>query len=585
MTSREPCFVRLSLTAFLLRPNTLPREALSESARGDCDFYQWAAGSVTAIPDVGEILRAAQPGDIVVTVLRRLRSAPPWQRFLRDALELDVLGIGGQSVGAFVFCAVSQRETDDLRWLAWTFGSAAHSIDRRRTDARFGLLVTLNTLAEAITEGRTGAGRTPQLRTINYRTTGPFFQQTGTRAAKDIPVSAFRFDQQSDLVSGAGGHTGDQAVPVVFGGRSLSFTTEVADLPELADLAELLVARAQERRYRESYGWVDNITLVSEPDRVAALRGSLATLLVESPVPRNVDALLPDDYPEYNERAIEYVAFPRERVMTASRVNLTIDRIGQLAQRCDSAVDVLDLPLRFLDADRSEIVSATVIECVCSELVLDASVFIAYEGDFFEVEPRFVAGVDAEIREIEMSGLALPAYRGGSEPQYFEDVQQEAADRLLVVDRGLLRLGTERGGIEAADLLAPEGAIIHVKRKGKSSVLSHLFFQAGNSADVLRRSLDARSQLQELIANSDGPAELRDAVGEAFKDPTGSEVTFAVLGDWRDRDATALPLFTKISLVQAVRRIRLLGYRPTLALVSSAEDDDADPPASSHTAD
>lgn len=566
--------MRLSLTAFLLRPNTLPTAALSESARNDCEFYEWTEGSVTTIPDVSETLGAAQPGDIVVAVLRRPLNPLPWQRFLRDALELDVLGVGGQSVGAFVFCALAADGGDEVGWMAWTFGSAAHSIDRRRTDARFGLLVALNTLAEAIAAGRTGAGRTPQLRTINYRTTAPYFQQTGTRAAQDIPVAAFRFDQQSDLVSGAGGHTGDEAVPVIVGGRSVSFNTEIAGLRELSELAELLVAKGEERRYREGYAWVDNITLVSEVDRIDSLRAALADLLVETPVPRNVDALLPDDYPEYDERAIEYVAFPRERAAAASRVNLTIDRIGQLAQACDSPGDVLDVSLRFLDADQREITSASVIECVCSELIHDGSVYIAYEGDFFEVEPTFVAGIDAEVGEIEMSALVFPVYRGGSEPAYFEDVKREASDRLLVVDRALLRLGTERGGIEAADLLAREGAIVHVKRKGKSSVLSHLFFQAGNSADVLRRSPEAREQFGELIANSDGAEALRESLAATFADPTDAEVTFAILGDWRDRDATSLPLFSKISLVQAARRIRALGYRPTLALVSSVPDDD-----------
>lgn len=288
-------------------------------------------------------------------------------------------------------------------------------------------------------------------------------------------------------------------------------------------------------------------------------------------MPRNVDALLPDGYPEYNERSIEYVAFPRERVASASRLNLTIDRIGQLAQICTAPVDALDLSIRFLDGDRQEIVSASVQECLCSELVHQDAVFIAYEGDFFQVKPDFVAGVDAELREIERSGLDFPVYRGGSEPQYLEDVKGQAGDRFLVVDRALLRLGNERGGVEAADLLASEGAIIHVKRKGKSSVLSHLFFQAGNSADLLRRSVDARTQLLDLVANSDCSDKLRNAITAAFGDPLGSEVTFAILGDWRDRDATALPLFSKISLVQAARRIRQLGYRPTISLVSSTK--------------
>jgi uncharacterized protein (TIGR04141 family) len=572
--------MRLSLTAFLLRAGLAPDLALSESARADAAYYEWTENEITAVPEIANIFEASQVGDIVIGVLSRPRGAAPWQRFLRDALELDLLGVGGQTVGAFVFCAVPDPSTDEVRWLTWTFGSAARSIDRRQTDARFGLLVTLNTLAAAIVEGRGGAGRTPQLRTINYRTTAPFFQQTGTRAAQDIPVSAFRFDQQSDLVSAAGGRTGDEAIPVVFGGRSLGFTTDVSDLPELVQRAQLLVARSGEELYKRSYAWVDNITLESDPRIVTALRDDLAALLVISPVPANLDALLPDDYLGFDENAIEFVVLPRERTRGASRVILTIDRIGQFAQNFDVPVDALDAQLRFLDANRVEVATATVMECLCAELRRENELFIAYEGDFFRVDTDFIRGLDLEVADIETTALDLPPYGGGSEPSYLDSVRRDAPNRLLVVDRQLLRLHAERGGIEAADILSTDGYFVHVKRKGKSSVLSHLFFQAGNSADLLRRSLEARDQLAALIPESQAPATLLKKVAGAVRDPTGNEVVFAILGDWRDRDVRALPLFSKISLVQAVRRLRLLGYRPSLALISTAFEEDTGDDAS-----
>jgi hypothetical protein len=56
---------------------------------------------------------------------------------------------------------------------------------------------------------------------------------------------------------------------------------------------------------------------------------------------------------------------------------------------------------------------------------------------------------------------------------------------------------------------------------------------------------------------------------DSLRDPIGNEVVFAFLGDWRNRDVRALPLFSRISLVQTVRRLNGLGYRPTVALISS----------------
>ena len=117
------------------------------------------------------------------------------------------------------------------------------------------------------------------------------------------------------------------------------------------------------------------------------------------------------------------------------------------------------------------------------------------------------------------------------------------------------------------------GALIHVKRKGKSSVLSHLFLQVTNSCELLRRSTPAWQQLSSLIreraADDTIIASIEAAHAEAQKRGSELEVTFAFLGDWRGKPITSLPLFSRISMVTEVRRISNLGFKPTVALISS----------------
>jgi uncharacterized protein (TIGR04141 family) len=45
------------------------------------------------------------------------------------------------------------------------------------------------------------------------------------------------------------------------------------------------------------------------------------------------------------------------------------------------------------------------------------------------------------------------------------------------------------------------------------------------------------------------------------------EVVFAFLGDWQQRTITSLPLFSRVSLVQAARRIGDLGYHVSVKLI------------------
>jgi hypothetical protein len=51
----------------------------------------------------------------------------------------------------------------------------------------------------------------------------------------------------------------------------------------------------------------------------------------------------------------------------------------------------------------------------------------------------------------------------------------------------------------APAFVSRSGALVHLKRKGKSSVLSHLFLQAANSCELLRRSARARDELGRLV--------------------------------------------------------------------------------------
>jgi uncharacterized protein (TIGR04141 family) len=121
--------------------------------------------------------------------------------------------------------------------------------------------------------------------------------------------------------------------------------------------------------------------------------------------------------------------------------------------------------------------------------------------------------------------------------------------------------------------VAASGALIHVKRKGKSSVLRHLFLQAANSCELLRRSPQAWQQLASLIRERARDDRIVDQVAEAHlaaeQRREEIEVTFAFLGDWKAKTITNLPLFSRISLVSEARRVANLGFRPTVALISN----------------
>jgi uncharacterized protein (TIGR04141 family) len=190
------------------------------------------------------------------------------------------------------------------------------------------------------------------------------------------------------------------------------------------------------------------------------------------------------------------------------------------------------------------------------------------------VERSFVERIDDELGRLPTSNIRFPPYKGETEPQYTDKIRDDHKREFVVLDRALVHVEGE-AGIEASDLVSESGALVHLKRKGKSSVLSHLFLQAANSCELLRRSPEARGLLDKLVREKSECTVLTDSIRRAHTEKlagNGLEVAFAFLGHWRGRAITSLPLFSRISLVQESRRVSGLGFHPSIALISSARE-------------
>jgi uncharacterized protein (TIGR04141 family) len=577
----------LPLNAFLLRSYVTPATAWTDAAQEDVQLYYWTNSTIEALSaDEAEILDAAVEGDIILSILRRVSNAPRWQEFIKNALNLVDFGGARETLGAVVFCAVSSNQEGggQTRWVAWAFGTASRALRRSAQDPRFGLLAVLNLLvvplmrAEQNDTTPANRRRAPRLREMSYRTTSPYAQQTGHRAARDIPVEGFKVDQASDLVATVGGTGADPALTTstLLGGRSLRFTAGVRRIEDLVELASIAVDRANASEYKEAFSWIDNIRPVDDPELIRELRLQLVDSLIADPGSPAIDTILPDDLVGIDdENAIRYIVFPREHGTGQGRTMLTTAAIADLVVRLGSEEDRdtgLDAELRFLDDLGERIGAVTVLECLNATLLRGSLEFITYDGDFYSVDSSFVARINNELANVPASTLPYPPYRGQTEPAYNTMVGEDCAEDFVLLDRALIELPGEYG-VEASDLVASSGALIHVKRKGKSSVLSHLFLQAANSCELLRRSPLARAQLMNLIReraqNEQIVTTVEAAYAKAAERREEIEVAFAFLGDWRGKTIANLPLFSRISMVTEVRRVSNLGFRPTVALISS----------------
>jgi uncharacterized protein (TIGR04141 family) len=119
--------------------------------------------------------------------------------------------------------------------------------------------------------------------------------------------------------------------------------------------------------------------------------------------------------------------------------------------------------------------------------------------------------------------------------------------------------------MEICDVLTRTGGFIHVKHRGSSSTLSHLFAQGLNSAERFLQDADFRVRARE-VASALNP-EFAAVFPDTRPDPNAHEITFVVITRSRRGTLLTLPFFSVVSLRAAALRLRALGFRVSIAAV------------------
>jgi uncharacterized protein (TIGR04141 family) len=142
----------------------------------------------------------------------------------------------------------------------------------------------------------------------------------------------------------------------------------------------------------------------------------------------------------------------------------------------------------------------------------------------------------------------------GHLPEWPEDMDEEIYNPILAahlkgvcLDRKLVRCATNRRGFESCDVLTPDGTYVHVKKIGRSTGASHLFAQAGVSAQILLDDFTALPALKEVVEN---------AGGDSAWVPDRPERAVLVMANRRVLDAKSLFSFSGMRLVRLADECR-----------------------------
>ena len=464
-------------------------------------------------------------------------SPPGWLSFVEghvDGGSLPVI-LGASSSGVLLVPASG-------RLLAITFGYGRHLVRQETVVQDFGLKVVLNEIDPAL------------IKSVDARTFDELTIHTRRGASRDSALGVFELDNSRDLLRAVTGRSEPGGLGALSGAASLAMNAEI-ELPQLPVLAKDLVKAYNKTSYRKNFEFIDHMRGEQDPVVIEKLDAKLVKALKDREM-TEMHLAIPEAVDWQAISGVKF-SFKKRKHQLEPDPRITIYR---------DLRDGEQIKIERLKGDRVEAISSVdedeivgrwrVYDCLVFETNLSGNVYVLSGGDWYRIAKTYRDEVEGYVRGVPELELELPA----ADANQGEDAYNRAAAEKIggaCTDRKLIGVGgVDR--IELCDVLTKDGLFIHVKKRGRSSTLSHLFAQGVTSAELLLRDerfrKDAAKRVGEVGAAYVPAVPTEPAAREKIK------VAYVILSRGKRPDKPyGLPFFSLVSLKTAAERLRGAG--------------------------
>lgn len=464
---------------------------------------------------------------------------PAWiRKFFGDTLGRG-LGILNSSAKALFLVPI--REKNRTIYFAISFGQGRHLLKEGVVEERFGLRVVLNSVG-------------PQsFRSIDKTTLGAVPKHSKEQMSRDVAPAEFGIDIEQDLVSSVTAKSMDPKLGKVITGKDAFHFSAPVDITNTAEFMTYCFTRSRSKSYRENFDWIDQISEV----RNGVIEDALNIELVQRLSQRQLDKIwmaVPDVIDWATISGFRYIRPKRAETMD----DLTVERFLEEAPDDSISIDMLKSDHIFaISAENDDqILRWSALRCMYAEIDHKGKVYILNNGKWYEIARNFSDEVQIYFQDIPESDVDLPDYNGGTEFEYNKAATEILGDACCM-DQKTITHGGGHSKIEFCDIFTSAKKLIHVKKFGGSSVLSHLFMQGAVSGELLVSDGEFRAKL-----NSELPRGFKFLDPKRTRpNPSEYEIVFAIISG--STNPLNIPFFSKVSFRNARRRLASYGYSVT----------------------
>ena len=481
---------------------------------------------------------------------------PAWAFYVQPVLESALTTVTTSSASGLLVLKSGERH------FALTFGYGRSFLEPSKIEHQFGLRVALNRIDAS------------QMRSLDTKTFEDMVVTRTTQTSKSTDLPTFGIDVSRDILRAVTGRPRDESFAKRLSGSDalvINTDTPPTELPGL--LAELYKA-FQEDSYKADFEWIDHLALVDDGATITVLNSLLEEQLIAGDTSNSHMAA-----PE----AINWEDIDAFKIAGAGRHEFDdldlddyLDQLG--SEKAHITVELLKSRRVSVRFSRSSTFDSrwNLFQCLITEQRIAGKLHVLIEGRWFAVSDSLVAEVDAFATNLPPASTVLIAStRGEVEAEYNERLANTVPDGLLLLDAHIKRPGGAASGIELCDVLSASGEFIHVKRKSRSSTLSHLFAQGTVSATTFVSDGYFRDEVRKMISEETADPQKSswlDLVpsADSVVDRSKYSVSFVVIANSSRAGMDWLPFFSKLNLMQNGKQLMNLGFSVSVSRVDAS---------------
>jgi len=467
---------------------------------------------------------------------------PKWSNFLTTTNLNSLEGVleRTNSTGAILLVKACDRE------FLITFGSSLHIINSRAIERDFGLKVTLNSVDPK------------KLRSLDKASYDHNPLNSRNQSAIDSDIFDLNMDAETDLVYALTGTSSLGVFGTQITGRDALIVNPYVSLDTLN-----LILKAALNQYNkplpDEFKWVDNVSKVKDEKEI---------LHLEKELDKHLKLEQRDDFVHLGEPEIvdweDHLGYSFDlRPRTERHVTLILNDLKAYIEGKALQFDSENIKKQHVhinDNDYKVKKTWSAYRCLHAEITKNKEQFILRNGIWYRVNNDLLKDINSYISTIPTYQHELPEFNHKDEGSYNNCVHLNNPDIFALLDKKNINFGGSYSKIEFCDLVRNGKDFIHVKCYKGSSSLSHLFYQGLVSAEIFVSDKNFRSKLNKKL-----PSNIKLADINIRPNSSEYQVVYAIAST--KKDVKDLPFFSKVSLKNAVKRLKGLGFEVSVSFI------------------